>query len=356
MKGITLEELRPGQTGETNVMDMPLVNVYGPDDVRIDRVRKPRAGDDDVIVKVSLCGICGSDLGYISMGGLGTVKPMPLGHELAGIVEELGANVKGLAAGDRVVVNPMANTNAIGNGGPEGGFAPYLQVRGAALDEKALLRIPDAIPTEQAALVEPLSVALHGCHRGQAKAGDKAVVFGAGPIGLSAIVALKYLGVENIVSVDLSDFRLKIAEQLGAVPVQAASGKLTEILMEQHGSADLMGMPLPATDLYLETTGARAVFEQIVSLGKTGARVVVLGLHKEPVPIDLVNLLMRELVVTGSMAYNGEFQEVIELLGSDAVDVSPLISHQFPLSRFNEALEQARDTQRTAKVLVNCQQ
>ncbi len=336
-------------------MSMPLVTVHGPDDVRLDQVPTPTADNDDAIIKVSLCGICGSDLGYIAMGGLGTLSPMPLGHELVGTVENVGKHVNDLRPGDRVVVNPMANSNAIGNGGPEGGFAPYLKVRGVATDHKALLKVPDSISDEQAALVEPLSVALHGCHKGQARAGDKALVFGAGPIGLSAVVALRYLGVANIVVTDLSDFRLSIARQLGATTVNAASGELADVLTEQHGSAELMGMPMPATDLYLETTGARSAFEQIVSLGKTGARVVVLGLHKEPVPMDLVNLLMRELVITGSMAYDNEFDEVLTMLGSGQVDVAPLVSHQFPLSRFNDALVQARQTDQTAKVLVNCQ-
>lgn len=337
-------------------MSMPLVTVHGPDDVRLDQVPVPAADADDVIVKVSLCGICGSDLGYIAMGGLGTLSPMPLGHELVGTIDTVGERVSDLAVGDRVVVNPMANSNAIGNGGPEGGFAPYLTVRGVASDPKALLKVPDSITNEQAALVEPLSVALHGCHKGQAKAGDKAVVFGAGPIGLSVVVALRHLGITDIVVTDLSDFRLGIARQLGATTVNAASGELAGVLTEQHGSAELMGMPLPATDLYLETTGARSAFEQIVSLGKTGARVVVLGLHKEPVPMDLVNLLMRELVITGSMAYDNEFDEVLTMLTSARVDVSPLVSHQFPLSRFGDALTQARQTDQTAKVLVDCQQ
>ncbi|MBB3048262.1 threonine dehydrogenase-like Zn-dependent dehydrogenase [Litorivivens lipolytica] len=336
-------------------MKMPLVNVHGPDDVRIDQVDIPEPGDDDVLVKVSLCGICGSDLGYIRMGGLGGTQPMPLGHELVGTVAALGENVGSLSAGDRVVINPMANANAIGNGGPEGGFAPFLQVRGVARDPRALLKVPDTLPSEHAALVEPLSVALHGCHKGQAKQGDRVVVFGAGPIGLSAIVALRYLGVSDIVAVDLSEFRLSIARQLGATTIQAQTD-LAAALMEHQGRTDLMGMSVPNTDLYLETTGAGPVFEQITSLAKTGARVVVLGLHKAPVSFDLVNLLMRELVVTGSMAYDNEFSDVISMLSRGDIDVSPLISHCLPLSKFTEALALAGDISTAAKVLIDCQQ
>ena len=94
-------------------MSMPLVTVHGPDDVRLDQIAQPDADADDVIVKVSLCGICGSDLGYIAMGGLGTLSPMPLGHELVGTVDIVGKHITDLRPGDRVVVNPMANSNAI---------------------------------------------------------------------------------------------------------------------------------------------------------------------------------------------------------------------------------------------------
>lgn len=336
-------------------MSMHQVRIHGVDDVRLDSVEKPAVAADDVLVQVSLCGICGSDLGYVAMGGLGLTQPMPLGHELYGTVLERGKNVRYLDIGDRVVVNPLGNANGIGNGGAEGGFAPYLLVRGVAEDQGSVLKIPEQLTANQAALVEPLSVALHGCHQGQAKAGDRVVVFGAGPIGLCTVICLKYLGVQDIVVVDLSDFRLSIAGQLGAIPFRADRPDLAEFLRQRHGDAELMGMPVPATDLYFEATGARPVFEQLVNLARTGARVVVLGLHKEPVQLDLVNVLLRELNIVGSMAYPNEFPEVIAMLASGEVDVEPLVTHCYPLSRFDEALAQARDTNAAVKVLVDCQ-
>ena len=163
---------------------MSLVRIHGPDTVLLDTVSLPQPGEDDLIVQVAQCGICGSDLGYINMGGLlGPGQPMPLGHELSGTVTAAGANVSHVAVGDRVVINPMANGNAIGNGGPEGGFAPYLLIRGAALDNNSALALPANIDDELGALVEPLSVAMHSAHQGRAEPGDRAVIFGAGPIG-----------------------------------------------------------------------------------------------------------------------------------------------------------------------------
>ena len=340
-------------------MSMPQVRIHDAEDVRLDTVEKPSISSDDILVQVSLCGICGSDLGYISMGGLGMTQPMPLGHELAGTVAEVGDKVTHLGVGDRVVVNPMAGNNGIGNGGSEGAFAPYLRVRGAATSPNMAIKIPDSLSMEQAAMVEPLSVALHGCHRGEVAAEDKAVIFGAGPIGLCTAICLKYLGLQKIVVVDMSEYRLAAAESLGAIPFMAGSGDLAEFLMDQHGASELEGMPfpvpVPSTDIYLEATGVRPVFEQLVNTARTGARVVILGLHKQPVELDLANVLLRELKIIGSMGYADEFPKVIQILTSGEVDVSPIITHRFPLTDFDQALAQAKTANEAIKVLVDCQ-
>ena len=336
-------------------MSIPQVRIHGVNDVRVDTVEMPRISADDVLVQVSLCGICGSDLGYISMGGLGLTQPMPLGHELVGTVAKKGENVRHLAIGDRVVVNPMAGGNSIGNGGAEGAFTPYLAVKNAAKAPDSVLKITDSLSSEQAAMVEPLSVALHGCHQGRARASDKAVIFGAGPIGLCAAICLKYLGLKQTIVVDRSDYRLAAAQRIGATTFKADNGDLAAFLMEQHGKADIMGMPVPATDIYIEATGAKAVFEQVLHTANTGARVVVVGLHKQPVQVDLANVLLRELQITGSMAYPDEFPEVIAMLASGGADISPVISHKFPLTHFNDALIQARNTDEAIKVMVDCQ-
>jgi threonine dehydrogenase-like Zn-dependent dehydrogenase len=191
---------------------------------------------------------------------------------------------------------------------------------------------------EQAAMVEPLSVALHGCHQGKARAGDKAVIFGAGPIGLCTAICLKYLGLENVVMVDMSDYRLAAAERLGAIGFKAGSADLPGFLIGQHGEAELMGMPVPATDIYFEATGAKPVFEQVVNTA-----------------MDLVNVLLRELNIVGSMAYPDEFPEVITMLESGKIDVSPVITHHFPLTNFGDALVQARNTGESIKVMIDCQ-
>jgi len=335
---------------------IPQVVIHDVNEVAVDQVTAPTAGDDDVVIKVEQCGICGSDLGYIAMGGLlGPGVPMRLGHELSGTVVEAGANVQHVAPGDRVVMNPEGNGNRIGNSGSEGGFTPLLLVRGAANDRQAVLKLPDALSFEQGAMVEPLSVSMHGVHQGQLTAEDRIVIFGAGPIGLGIVLVAQYYGVKNIVVVDLSEHRLEVARQLGATTFKADSGNLASFLIDQYGSSEVMGAPMPAVDVYFEATGVGYVFQQIVGMAQMGARVVVLGVHKAPVEFDLVNLLIRELRISGSMAYPNEFPQVIEMLTSGKVDPSPLVSHRFALSEFPTALATAQDQGQAIKVLVDCQ-
>ncbi|MEH6593439.1 MAG: zinc-binding dehydrogenase [Halioglobus sp.] len=336
--------------------DIPQVVIHGVNEVAIDEVTAPHAGPDDVIINVEQCGICGSDLGYIAMGGLlGPGVPMRLGHELSGTVVAAGINVHHVAPGDRVVMNPEGNGNRIGNSGSEGGFTPLLLVRGAAKDEQSVVRLPDSLSFEQGAMVEPLSVSMHGVHQGKVTDQDRIVIFGAGPIGLGVVLVAQYYGVQDIVVVDLSEHRLAVARALGATTFKADSGDLSAFLIDQYGSSEVMGMPMPAVDVYFEATGVGGVFQQIVGMAQTGARVVVVGVHKAPVELDLVNLLIRELHISGSMAYPTEFPQVIAMLMSGQVDPSPLISHRFPLSEFPSALATAQDQGQAIKVLVDCQ-
>lgn len=334
---------------------MQLVNLYGPDDFRLEEVAQPVAGADDMVVKVAACGICGSDVGYVAQGGLAgpTDSAMPLGHELAGTVHEFGTNVSGFDIGDRVVVNPMGANNQIGNGGSEGGFADYLLVKNASAGE-SVYKIPATLSFAQGALVEPLSVAMHAVNRARPVPGEKAVVFGVGAIGLGSIVCLRRMGITNIVAVDLSQQRLQRAQQLGATAtVSPEHGDLFGYIATQQGETDFLGfMPVWDTDIFIDAAGAAPVIKTVLDSCKTGARLVVAGLHKKPVEVDLMLLLSKELSLLGSMAYPDEFPEVIAMLEDSAIDVSPMISHRFPLAQFSNAFAIAQSPAAGAKVII----
>lgn len=335
---------------------IPQVRIHGPAQFALDTIALPSPGPDDVLIAVHQCGICGSDLSYVAMGGLpGNPAPMPLGHELSGVVQEVGDNVRGFQVGDRVVVNPTAGGNGIGNGGPEGGFAPQLLVRGVATDPGILFRLPDHLSDEDGALVEPLGVAMHAVNRSELTAEDKLVIFGAGPIGLGVLLVAQYRGAKNCVVVDMSETRLQLARKLGAVTCNPSTADVEASLKAAFGSSENLGQSLPDVDVMIEATGVGAVFEQCVKLARFGSRITLVGVHKAPASLDLLSVLSKELCIRGSMAYPDEFPAVIEMLSSGRVDAHALISHRFPLSRFDEAFATAQRPEEAVKVMVDCQ-
>lgn len=337
---------------------MPLARIHGVNEIKIDQVEVPEISSRGALIEVLQCGICGSDLSYAKFGGLpGAVKPMPIGHEFSGVVKETGAEVKSLKPGDRVVVNPDSPSNKIGNGTAVGAFAPYVAVDDVVSDPQAVMPLPSELSFEQGAMVEPLSVAMHAINRCQLKPADKLVIFGAGTIGLSAGIVARYYGVKDIVIVDLHPNRLEVAEKLGLSPFKADEGDLAEFLIQEHGGNEDIGMGVqPDTDVYLEATGVGSVFQQIIELAKKHSRAVVVGVHINPAEVNMLKLLMSEMSITAAMSYPSEMPDVIEMLTSGRVDVSPLITHRFPLSDFKLAFSQACNQQEAIKVMVDCQQ
>ncbi|WP_372750726.1 zinc-binding dehydrogenase, partial [Litorivivens sp.] len=267
------------------------------------------------------------------------------------------AKVDCVVPGDRVLVNPMWGGNAIGASGVEGAFAPYVVYKNAVKHPEGLLKMPDDMDFDVGALVEPLSVGMHAANQSKIQAGDKVVVFGAGPVGLAAAIAARYRGASQVAVVDLSAARLTVASTLGMETFKADAGSLSGWLQEVHGTVHnnpILG-PQPGTDVYIEATGVGSVFQQICETARKGARVTVVGVHFAPVELNMINFLMRELVITSACEYPEEFPQVMEMLSSGKVDVRPLISHHFPLSQFNEAFAQAQRQSEAVKVLVDCQ-
>jgi 2-desacetyl-2-hydroxyethyl bacteriochlorophyllide A dehydrogenase len=324
--------------GETQVVDAP----------------KPTVGPADVLVKIRACGICGTDSLFISMGGIpGHDGGMPLGHEPAGEVVEIGSDVVGIAVGDHVVINPMAAPNGIiGNGAPSGALSQYLllenAVRGTSLEV-----VPDHIPFEVAALNEPMAVARHGVNQCQPKPGDKVVIFGAGPIGLGATIAFKSLGVSHVVVADLIPARLEKALKVGAdAVINSAEEDVAQRLLELHGEGASMFGGKVDTDIYFDAAGAPVVIETALAAAKTGARLGVVAVHKQPVPVDFLNLMSNEISIVGSMGYPKEIFEVTEDLIDNWEKYAVIISHTIPFDDVNDALKTATTPGAADKVVV----
>jgi 2-desacetyl-2-hydroxyethyl bacteriochlorophyllide A dehydrogenase len=330
-----------------------VLNIHGVNDVRLDSVDAPRPGAKDVVVKVKACGICGSDLTYIKVGGIHR-KPdgvTPLGHEAAGEIVHVGPEVKGVSVGQRVVINPMMTPSYIGSGGPEGAFTEELLVREARVGD-SLLPIPADLPYEIAALAEPLAVALHGVNRAQAKPGDKVVVFGCGPIGLGMVLWLVDRGVTDVVALDLSPERLARAKALGArAAFDPTQEDLRAKLLELHGSARVFSREAVGTDVYIDAAGAPTILSDVVRMAKYQSRMVVTAAYMKPVSLDLGAMLTTEMSITTAVGYPTEMPEVIAALPRLRDKVTPLISHRFPFDKVIEALGVA-GTPASAKVMI----
>jgi (R,R)-butanediol dehydrogenase/meso-butanediol dehydrogenase/diacetyl reductase len=330
-----------------------VLNIHGVNDVRLDPADPPHPGNSDVVVKVKACGVCGSDLTYIKIGGIHR-KPggvTPIGHEAAGEVITVGANVKGVSVGQRVVINPMMTPSYIGSGGPEGAFTEELLVRDARVGD-SLLPIPDDLPYELAALSEPLAVALHGVNRAQAKAGDKVVVFGCGPIGLGMVLWLVDRGVKDVVALDLAPERLERAKALGArATLNPATENVRARLLELHGSARVFSREAVGTDAYIDAAGAPNILTDVIGMAKYQSRLVVTAAYMKPVQIDLGAMLTTEMTLTTAVGYPNEMPDVIAALPRLRDKVSSLISHRFPFDKVIDAIGVA-GTPASAKVMV----
>ncbi|MFN8625068.1 MAG: zinc-binding dehydrogenase [Candidatus Binatia bacterium] len=343
---------------------MKHVVVCGPNDVRVVDTAKPEPGPHDVVIQVAACGVCGSDLHYIGIGGMPLfgAGAMPLGHEVSGVVHAVGERVPDVRVGQRVIVRtPAGPNNAIGSGGP-GALAEYLLVRNVtqpAIDfdgrrfETYLYPLPDTWSFQQGALVEPLAVGWHAADQSGAQPGEKVVVLGAGPIGLAAIVALRHRGVNDVIALDLSPVRLALAERVGASAAVNAAHQPWEAVRERYGQEMVHGRPALGADAYIDTTGSERVMRDILDQAKFRARVVVVAVYGNDVSLPFMHVMAKELVLKGSMSVGHDFAKVIDMLASGRVDVVPMITHEFDFAHVMDAFAAARQTDTTGKVMVN---
>lgn len=332
---------------------MKVLNIHEVDDVRLDDYTRPEHGPDDVVVEMKACGICGSDLSYIKHGGI-MRKPggvTPIGHEGAGRILHVGANVEGIQPGDAVIINPMMTPSFVGSGGPEGAFCDELLVRDAKLGD-SILPIPAGVGYDVAAMCEPLAVAMHGVNRAQLKAGDKAVVFGCGPIGLGMILWLVDRGITDVIAFDLAPERRERALALGArAAFDPREVDLYETLGELHGKEMCMHKPAVGTDAFLDAAGAPSIPEDVIKICKFQSRLVITAVYYKPVPLSLGTMLTSELTITTAVGYPTEMPDVVAAMPRLHDKIASMISHRVPLENVIEGLKIAA-TPQSAKVMV----
>jgi threonine dehydrogenase-like Zn-dependent dehydrogenase len=328
--------------------------VHGPGDVRLDEVDKPSAGHDDVVIQLKAAGICGSDFTYVANGGAMRTedKPFGLGHEFGGGVVEAGANVTAFRVGERVAYNSYNSPADLGRASEQGGFSHFLVMRDIDRHPQSLVRIPEDVSFEHAALVEPLSVSMHAVNRAAPQPGERAAIFGVGPIGLGMVQVLKMRGIEQIVAFDLSPLRRQLALDMGAIAAfDPRETPLAQALGDTFGYGDLRGFKLPLTEMYFETTGAPGVFDEIIRSCYLGSRIISVAIQKGAMQLD-GNLLGKELTILGSLGYPTEFPKVVDCLSQGTIRPSAMITDRFPIDDFIAAFEHARKSDQSGKVLL----
>ncbi len=329
---------------------MKQIRVHGPNDVRLDDIPSTPPGPRDALVRMAACGICGTDVSFVHMGGI-TGRPMALGHEMAGVVEWVGSDVGDVATGDRVIVHPAdEELGRLGSGAPEGGLTPLLLVREAAKGRR-LFPVPDDMELRVAALAEPAAVGMQAVNQGEVAPGDRVAVVGCGPIGLLAIATLADRGVRDVVAIDTSQRRLELAQQFGAAqavnPLEVA---MWDELARLHGTVPFMFGPTPATDVFIEASGSDRLLGEIIERGRYGGRLSLVALHYAPVPTNFVQVLMKQFTIRGSFEYPPRFEDAIELLARR--DLSDLITHSLPLEQFDQGLALIEGSKDCGKVMI----
>ncbi|OGL43198.1 MAG: hypothetical protein A2161_01395 [Candidatus Schekmanbacteria bacterium RBG_13_48_7] len=308
----------------------------------------PAVGDDDVLVRVRACGICGSDVqGFTGKTGR-RIPPLIMGHEAAGVVDGLGKNVKDFEKGDRVcfdstvycnkcepcrqgLFNRCKTRQVLGVSVPSfkrhGAFAEYV-----AVPWWIVAKIPDDLSFIHAALLEPVSIAMHAANRAYISRGDTVVIIGAGTVGLFVLQAVRLKGAGKVIVSDINKFRLDVARDLGAaVVVNPAESQLKEVILEQTENK--------GADVAFEVVGFASTFRDAASVIKMGGRVVAVGNLQKTAEFDLQELVSKELTFTGSYASAGEYRDCIDLVASGKINVQPLVSDVLPLTEGPRAFE-----------------
>jgi len=324
--------------------------------IKIEERENPSLEKGELLIKVGACGICGTDLMIYKGKFPRSHPPLIPGHEFAGEVVET-FNISGsLKVGDKVVVNPLfycgkcvackgGFTNACPKLGLigvdiDGAFAEYVKA-----SEDKVYKIPSDFPFEKAALVEPAAVAYHAVKIAELKVGDVVVILGAGPIGLLVAMIAKIAGASEVVLAEVLDYRLEFAREQGFYVIDASQ---TDTVREIQKITKGRG-----ADLVFDTAGVSKTAGQLVSLVRPKGKITVVGLYKQPAGVDLFNVVIKEACLSGSRVYTDiDFEKAAQLIISEKLKVSSLISHRFGLEEAEKGIKLIEEGKEVMKALV----
>jgi len=323
--------------------------------IRLRDIPVPDIGDDELLVKVKSVGICGTDLRIVGNGypGIDEAHPRVLGHEISGVVAQVGSRVSGYREGQRVAVAPnmgcgicrhcgrgdqhlCANYSALGVQ-LDGGFAEYVRVPAAAVRYGNVFVLPDHVGFDDAAINEPLSCVYNGLKQCPVAIGDDVLIIGAGPIGIMYAMMAKLAGAARVFVANRSKGRLELARNIDDSFIAVEAEHLRETILDltdgQGVDVAVTANPSPeAQQMAVELTAMNGKINFFGGLPK----------DKQIVPINTNTVHYKQILLTGSTKANNEhFRSTLKFISSGILDVSKLVTARYPLSRFEEALENA---------------
>ncbi|WP_439327831.1 NAD(P)-dependent alcohol dehydrogenase [Lonepinella sp. BR2357] len=306
-------------------------------------------GDDDVEIKIHTVGICGSDVHYYKHGRIGPFvvkEPMILGHEASGIITKVGKNVKHLAVGDRVCMEPgIPNLSSIQsksgfyNLDPEVRFWATPPIDGCLRESVVhpaafTFKLPDHVSFTEGAMVEPLAIGMQSATKAQIKPGDIALVMGAGPIGVMTALSALAGGCAEVIICDVVDDKLSIAAQYqGIHTVNSKTTNLVDVVKE---FTDGNGV-----DVLFECSGSPNAIAQLTDYVAPNGTVVLVGMPISPTPIDIVSAQAKEITFKTIFRYVNMYPKTIRLLASGKINLKPLISAVYKFPQAVEAFDRA---------------
>ncbi|OCA80755.1 zinc-binding dehydrogenase [Pradoshia sp. D12] len=329
---------------------------HGLNDVRVEELPMPTIGPKDVLLRTLRCGICGTDINIVKAGAgnMGIRYEKEFGHEFFGEVAEVGSEVKDIQVGMRVGVNPIT-AKRVGKAlsCEAGGFSQFVVIEDAALNHN-LYTFSDEVTPEEAALMEPMSVGFHGAFSTNPKPGEHIVVLGAGPIGLSAAAGLIGEGIKDVVVVDINDWRLAKAQELGAKTINTTKQDLATTLVEYFGTAEYYGFPLPNVDAFIDAAGAPPLFEQAFKMAKPDARFAIVAVYKQDVPVSFSDIMSKEVKIIGASGYTHEdIVRVVDHIEKKKTPIATMVTQVYKLDDLSKAFDTAIAANETIKVVVD---
>ena len=343
---------------------MQALVIHAPGDLRVEEIETAALGAGQLQVRVRCGGICGSDLHYYQHGGFGTVRiqqPMVLGHEVAGMIEAVGAGVTGFSPGERIAISPSRPCglcrfcqqglqnhcldmryygSAMRNPHVQGAFRQQIVV-----ETHQAHKLADSVSDGEGSMAEPLSVALHAVRRAGPLLGQRVLVTGCGPIGALAIIAARRAGAAHIVATDVGALTLDKALKVGA-------DEVVNVAEEPEGLRRFTG-DKGSFDVLLEASGnPRALVGAFEALRPRGI-IVQLGLAGGEIQLPINTIVAKEFDLRGAFRFHEEFAVAVELLNKGLVDVKPLISATLSYRDSARAFALAADRSQAMKVLLN---